>query len=116
MNPCWQPGCPNPAIPCYYGPPDDEYTGPDAYYCPQHAREQGFCPLCGDYWSGNTLFDFDTIGLCLHCYQELETGRAYPHSTRHDEVREKITGHPQAIQLFDETENYLQVKVRGNGE
>jgi len=37
------------------------------HYCPDHAQENGFCWLCGEFWGGVEEFEFDPSGLCPNC-------------------------------------------------
>lgn len=40
------------------------------YYCPVHAKENGFCPGCGNYYDGTNEFMYNG-GWCDNCYSEI---------------------------------------------
>ncbi len=41
------------------------------YYCPSHCEQNGFCYLCGQFWSGgDEYFDFGGYGVCSNCQHE----------------------------------------------
>ncbi len=43
------------------------------YYCPSHCYENGFCYMCGQFWSGaDECFDFGASHLCSNCQREDE--------------------------------------------
>ncbi len=43
------------------------------FYCPSHARENGFCWGCGQFWAGCEEFEFSPIpGCCPNCRDEFE--------------------------------------------
>ena len=44
-------------------------SGPDAFYCPEHALSSGFC-ICGVFIAGSQ--DGERYGLCDNCHAELE--------------------------------------------
>lgn len=69
---CQEEGCKNHGKPYilrgYYL--DDE---PDSiyWYCWEHAKPNGFCPGCGEFWGGTESFDFGP-GYCSNCAPEFE--------------------------------------------
>lgn len=43
------------------------------YYCPAHCEKNGFCRLCGQFWSGgDDHFDFSGSGMCSNCRHEFD--------------------------------------------
>ena len=72
---CEHENCTADGIPCYY-----EWTNgvPDAWYCTEHAHDEGFCPGCGLFNAGFESFDFSPSGLCESCHEQLrdELGEA----------------------------------------
>lgn len=76
MLTCQEPNCTNEGTPCFY--PDNDTETPDCYYCTEHAYSQGFCYLCGLFWSCVNTFEFPTIygivpGLCENCSDDIKT-------------------------------------------
>lgn len=70
---CEEPGCTKEAMTCHlidYGDFKSEGKDVYSYLCPEHARRAGFCPGCGEFWSGIT--EFDLSGLCPHCQDEVD--------------------------------------------
>lgn len=67
---CDAPGCFQPGMAC-----DPPTTDPDAppeypdFFCADHARANGYCPVCGQFWGG--ISTFEAWGLCDHCRDEL---------------------------------------------
>jgi hypothetical protein len=47
------------------------FTDTTDYYCWKHAKKNGFCPGCGEFWAGCESFDFSQSGLCENCKDEL---------------------------------------------
>ncbi len=45
-----------------------------AYYCSQHATENGYCYGCGEFWAGVETFDFSPSGLCSNCLSAEDDG------------------------------------------
>ncbi len=46
------------------------------YYCSSHCEENGFCYVCGQFWSGADIhFDFSGTGLCSNCKDEFDDWR-----------------------------------------
>lgn len=47
--------------------------------CNKHAREAGFCYMCGRCCAGDENFDFSDRGICDECEMEIEQDQAdYP--------------------------------------
>lgn len=47
----------------------------DGYYCPEHAKEEGFCYGCGKFYMGfSEHFDFEIEGqkLCDECWENYQ--------------------------------------------
>lgn len=72
---CQEPGCMRPAIACevpwVIGDPlgkEPDYE----WYCPVHAHKNGYCYMCGHFWAGVEMFDFNRSGLCENCQSEVE--------------------------------------------
>lgn len=43
------------------------------HFCPEHAYENGYCSLCGDFWGGIESFDFNNPShLCEHCLEQVK--------------------------------------------
>jgi len=43
------------------------------HLCPDHAYENGYCSLCGDFWGGIESFDFNNPShLCEHCLEQVK--------------------------------------------
>lgn len=43
------------------------------HFCPEHAYENGYCSLCGDFWGGIESFDFNNPSqLCENCLEQLK--------------------------------------------
>lgn len=51
-----------------YGEDDEEAV---YWYCSRHAKEHGFCFVCGEFWGGTESFDFGP-GYCSNCASEFE--------------------------------------------
>lgn len=77
---CWQPGCTNWGVYCYF--PDHEWGGPggnprrhpDDCLCDAHIRHSGFCKGCGSFAGGIESFDFALHGydgFCDNCAWQL---------------------------------------------
>lgn len=66
---CEHEACENLGIPCYH-----EWTNdvPDAWYCHEHAHDEGFCPGCGLFCAGIESFDFSATGYCESCQDEFD--------------------------------------------
>jgi hypothetical protein len=45
---------------------------PPEWYCPEHAKQNGYCWGCGQFWSGCETFDFDPGILCPNCRENPE--------------------------------------------
>jgi len=44
-----------------------------AWFCTEHAADDGFCIHCGNFWAGVESFDFSPIkGVCENCRVEYE--------------------------------------------
>lgn len=70
---CAHDGCKSKETSPYYMSPLD--TEPYAYYCGDHAYEEGFCTGCRQFLAGFEEFDFSPgrhIGLCGGCYAQLQ--------------------------------------------
>lgn len=70
---CQHEGCESKETSPYYMSPLD--TEPHAYYCGEHAYEEGFCTGCEQFLMGFESFDFSPgrrIGLCAGCYHGLQ--------------------------------------------
>lgn len=72
---CEEEVCLKEAIQCHildYG----DFTKPPvdviSWYCPEHAGINGFCYMCGEFWTGNTEFDMDPSHLCCNCRYEVD--------------------------------------------
>lgn len=68
---CEEPGCTEEAsTACYL-----DSSEPEGHYCWTHARENGFCPTCGNFWAGTEYFDFRLNGtdMCQNCYYDTGT-------------------------------------------
>ena len=74
---CEEPSCNKEAIQCHLLVIDrgdfnsishDEYN----YYCPEHATKNGYCWMCGEFWAGNSEFDFNPSHLCPNCKDEVD--------------------------------------------
>lgn len=37
------------------------------WYCTEHTTKNGFCWMCGEFWAGNSEFDFNNSHLCPNC-------------------------------------------------
>lgn len=83
---CWQPGCTDWGIYCYF--PDHEWgrpgggprKHPDDCLCDKHIERAGFCRGCGQFWAGVESFEFGRYaGWCDNCQVEL----------RHEEEEER---------------------------
>ncbi len=61
--------CQELGIPCYF---DWSNMEPDAWYCTEHAHNEGFCPGCGLYHAGTESFDFSPSGYCGQCQESFE--------------------------------------------
>lgn len=73
---CNEPGCTEPvSVTCYV-----DTSEPEGNYCWTHARENGFCPVCGNFWAGTEYFDFRLNGtdMCQNCYYDTGTDDDYP--------------------------------------
>lgn len=64
--------------------PDSGYPVPPEtlntieHFCPEHAYENSYCSLCGEFWGGIESFDFDNPShLCEHCIQQVSIMRYY---------------------------------------
>ena len=74
---CEHPGCKQDGIPCFlpdYG--ESETLTADSHYCPEHAKQYGFCYGCGQFWGGVETFEFAHVynipdGLCENCGDEV---------------------------------------------
>ena len=72
---CEEPGCLKEGMKCHlvdYG----DYLGPAVdvfnFYCTEHATQNGYCWMCGEFWAGNTEFDMEPFHLCPNCKSECE--------------------------------------------
>lgn len=73
---CQHENCTEEGTPCFF--PDNETETPDEYFCTEHAFDQGYCYLCGQFFSGIERFDFPETyggirGLCESCDDEIKT-------------------------------------------
>lgn len=46
------------------------WTDVHEYYCAEHAKENGYCFGCGNFWAGNESFDFSSSIYCENCREE----------------------------------------------
>ncbi len=57
-------------LPGDYTPEGEEFDGA---YCSEHAEQNGFCRMCGQFWAGVESFHFGTYhGYCDNCRYEVE--------------------------------------------
>ena len=42
------------------------------WYCPEHAKNGGFCLWCGGFWGGVEFFEVSESGVCENCYDEVK--------------------------------------------
>jgi hypothetical protein len=67
---CQHPGCTEQGIEVVIRFGDDEHP---SYFCPDHAYENGYCALCGDFNAGHESFDFNNpMGVCENCRDAIE--------------------------------------------
>jgi hypothetical protein len=74
---CEEPGCDKEGMQCHLLVIDrgdfnsishDEFN----YYCAEHATKNGYCWMCGEFWAGNSEFDFNPSHLCPNCRDEVD--------------------------------------------
>jgi hypothetical protein len=85
---CEEPGCFAEGVPCFlpsYAFNDSDpfgdvpvAAGPDHHYCTKHAKVNGFCWGCGNFFGGIESFDFGhaygkTDGLCDECDHQIKS-------------------------------------------
>lgn len=81
---CQEPNCQNSAIECeipggYDHKTESEYAESYMYYCPDHARENGFCCVCGTFIAGWRDFS----DMCENC--EIEVRDDWDDEDEYDE-------------------------------
>lgn len=72
---CEEPGCNQEAMQCHlldYGDHSGTPVDVFSWYCTEHATKNGFCWMCGEFWQGNSEFDFNTSHLCPNCQNEVD--------------------------------------------
>ena len=57
------------AIPVHVEGCEGEDTG---WLCPEHAADEGYCAMCGEFSAGQDGFDIWHQGLCDNCNDEFE--------------------------------------------
>ncbi len=67
---CDHEGCTEEGIACFLLGSHE----PDEFLCFDHAREEGYCPGCGQFWAGVESFDFRLNGtsFCENCFAEVD--------------------------------------------
>jgi hypothetical protein len=65
---CQHEGCTETGSPCFLNAWDDDEDGdaPAEYYCAEHARDAGYCFVCGLFRGGIESFEFGD-GRCDNC-------------------------------------------------
>ena len=46
--------------------------GLEGWLCPEHAADEGYCAMCGEFSAGQDGFDWHHPGLCDNCNDEFE--------------------------------------------
>ncbi len=74
---CRQDGCDEEGIECrlYAFGDDGEVAEVFEYYCIDHCHNNGYCYMCGLFWSGFEEFDFPQyhkviVGMCPPCSEQ----------------------------------------------
>jgi hypothetical protein len=63
---CQHSGCKSEGMECVIS-----WEGETFYYCPDHAGQNGFCYLCGDFWGGIESFEFIHPDICDNCWDQI---------------------------------------------
>jgi hypothetical protein len=74
---CEEKGCDKEAMLCHVLVTDpDDFNSFSMnvynYYCTEHATKNGYCWMCGEFWAGNSEFDFNSSHLCPNCKDEVD--------------------------------------------
>ena len=69
---CEHPGCTMAGDACFMDTEREEANDVSGYYCSEHAKDYGFCYICGQFWGGIESFEFLHPGVCDNCHAELD--------------------------------------------